>query len=129
MKWWKLVVSFIKKIWVAICKFMNTETLITFPEQTPADPFSEFDLLRGTAYIEYIAGMGVCIAIHAGGRIAYIPDSPSNRSLVLGYMPIYEKYPIYDEKSGDGLRQIDPTDEEIEIRKKKKKKYPSLKYK
>ena len=58
MKWWKLVVSFIKKIWVAICKFMNTETLITFPEQTPADPFSEFDLLRGTAYIEYIAGMG-----------------------------------------------------------------------
>ena len=55
MKWWKLVVSFIKKIWVAICKFMNTETLITFPEQTPADPFSEFDLLRGTAYIEYIA--------------------------------------------------------------------------
>ena len=44
-------------------------------------------------------------------------------------MPIYEKYPIYDEKSGDGLRQIDPTDEGIEIRNERKKKYPSLKYK
>lgn len=127
MKLWGNFLSFFKKIFKVIRRYMNTSTSITFPGQNPSTPFTELELLSGTAYIEYIVGIGICIVIHAGGRITYLSDSAGNRTMILGYMPIYEKHPVFKESDGDGLKNIVENSSEIEIRNERKKKYPSLK--
>jgi hypothetical protein len=127
MKLWKLIAKLFQIFLVFVRRIMNSESLILFPGQSPSVPFSELELLSGTAYIEFIDGLGVCIVINAGKRKAYLPDSPPNRSLVLSYMPIYIKDAVIYDADGDGWKLINPTDEELSLRNKRRKKYPSLK--